>query len=171
MREKIKTRAEARELRGRAMQEGRRVVFTNGCFDLLHAGHVRYLEAARAEGDLLIVGLNSDASVRRLKGPGRPLNPAADRAEVLAGLQAVDAVVFFEEDTPAELIAELVPEVLVKGADWAEGEIVGADTVESQGGKVVRIPLLEGRSTSQLIEAIRQPGRRGRANRKQSRER
>ena len=168
---KIKSRSQIRELRRQARSEGRRVVFTNGCFDLLHAGHVRYLEAARAEGDLLIVGLNSDASVRRLKGPGRPLNPAADRAEVLAGLQAVDAVVFFEEDTPAELIAELAPDVLVKGADWAEGEIVGADIVESQGGKVVRIPLLEGRSTSRLIAAIRRPGRGGRAKRKQSKER
>jgi rfaE bifunctional protein nucleotidyltransferase chain/domain len=160
MQNKIKSRRQIRELSRQARREGRRVVFTNGCFDLLHAGHVRYLEAARAEGDLLIVGLNSDSSVRRLKGPGRPLNPAADRAEVLAGLQAVDAVVIFGKDTPAELIAELKPEVLVKGADWAEGEIVGADTVQRRGGKVVRIPLLEGRSTSRMIQAIRRPKRR-----------
>ena len=159
MRDKIKTRPEAGERCGQARREGRRVVFTNGCFDLLHAGHVRYLEAARAEGDLLVVGLNSDASVRRLKGPGRPLNPAADRAEVLAGLEAVDAVVVFEEDTPAALIAELLPDVLVKGADWAAGEIVGADIVRGRGGKVVRIPLLPGRSTSQLLETIRKPRR------------
>ena len=157
MREKIRSRAEARQLCGQARGQGRRVVFTNGCFDLLHAGHVRYLEAARALGDLLIVGLNSDPSVQKLKGPGRPLNPESDRAEVLAGLQAVDAVVIFNEDTPAELIAELIPDLLVKGADWGEGEIVGADTVKAHGGRVVRIPLLEGRSTSGLIRAIREP--------------
>jgi len=156
MRDKIKSRAEAGRIRKEALAQGRRVVFTNGCFDLLHAGHVRYLEAARALGGLLIVGLNSDASVRRLKGPGRPLNPEADRAEVLAGLQAVDLVVVFGEDTPAELIAELIPDVLAKGADWGEGEIVGADIVTAQGGKVVRIPLLPGRSTSRLIQSIRQ---------------
>ena len=135
------------------------MVFTNGCFDLLHAGHVRYLEAARKQGDLLIVGLNSDASVRRLKGPGRPLNPAGDRAAVLAGLAAVDAVVIFAEDTPAKLIAELLPEVLVKGADWGQDEIVGAEAVRGHGGRVVRIPLLQGRSTSRLLEAIRKRGR------------
>ena len=135
------------------------MVFTNGCFDLLHAGHVRYLEAARKQGDCLIVGLNADASVRRLKGPGRPLNPEGDRAEVLAALCAVDAVVIFAEDTPAELIAELLPDVLVKGADWGQEEIVGAEVVRGHGGRVKRIALLRGRSTSRLIAAIRKPRR------------
>jgi len=130
------------------------VVFTNGCFDLLHAGHVDYLEAARAEGDLLIVGLNSDDSMRRIKGPNRPLTPQADRAAVLAGLAAVDAVVVFDQDDPAAIVAALVPDVLVKGADWAEGTIIGADTVTAAGGRVARIPLTEGRSTTSVIDTI-----------------
>lgn len=160
MQDKIHRRTEAVALCRQAAGQGRKVVFTNGCFDLLHAGHVRYLEAARAFGDLLVVGLNSDASVRRIKGEGRPFNPVEDRAEVLAGLLAVDAVVVFEEDTPAELIAALLPHVLVKGADWPEDEIVGAEVVKAHGGKVVRLPLLEGRSTSALIRAIQEGGRK-----------
>lgn len=159
MQEKIQSRAEAQGLCRQAQAQGRKVAFTNGCFDLLHAGHVRYLEAAKALADLLVVGLNSDASVRRLKGQGRPFNPVEDRAEVLAGLFAVDAVVVFEEDTPAELIAALVPDVLVKGADWGEDEIVGAELVKARGGKVARVPLLPGRSTSALIRAIQERGR------------
>jgi D-beta-D-heptose 7-phosphate kinase/D-beta-D-heptose 1-phosphate adenosyltransferase len=154
MRNKIKSLPDAIKLRESARAAGRTVVFTNGCFDLLHAGHVDYLEAAAREGDLLIVGLNDDDSVRRIKGPERPLTPAADRAAVLAGLGAVAAVVVFGEDDPGWLIAALVPDVLVKGADWAEGEIIGADTVKAAGGRVVRVPLTAGRSTSALIRTV-----------------
>lgn len=132
----------------------RRVVFTNGCFDLLHPGHVRLLEQARALGDVLVVGLNSDGSLQRLKGPGRPLVPERERAEVMAALEAVDAVTVFDEPTPRELVAALVPDILVKGGDWGEDEIVGREEVEAAGGRVVRIPLLEGYSTSQLIAKI-----------------
>jgi D-glycero-beta-D-manno-heptose 1-phosphate adenylyltransferase len=139
------------ELRAR----GSTIVFTNGVFDLLHPGHVRYLEAARALGDALIVGLNGDESVRRNKGPGRPITPQAERAELLLALSSVDAVVFFDEDTPAEIIAALQPDVLVKGADWAADRIVGRDTVEARNGRVVRIPLEAGQSTTSLVERVR----------------
>jgi len=132
----------------------RRVVFTNGCFDLLHPGHIRLLEQARALGDVLVVGLNSDGSMQRLKGPGRPLVPERERAEVMAALETVDAVTVFDEPTPRELVAALVPDILVKGGDWGENEIVGRAEVEAAGGRVVRIPLLEGYSTSQLIAKI-----------------
>jgi rfaE bifunctional protein nucleotidyltransferase chain/domain len=132
------------------------VVFTNGVFDVLHRGHVAYLSAARAEGAALIVGVNTDASVRRLgKGPGRPLNGERDRAYVLAGLAAVDAVTLFDEDTPLDLIASLAPDVLVKGADYALDAIVGADLVSARGGRVVRVPLTEGLSTTTLLERAR----------------
>ena len=134
---------------------GARLVFTNGCFDLLHPGHVRYLAAARALGDLLVVGLNSDASVRRLKGPGRPILRLGERAEVLAALAAVDHLVVFEEDTPHALIATLGPDVLVKGADWAPDAIAGRDEVLARGGAVERIDLVPGVSTSELIRRIR----------------
>jgi rfaE bifunctional protein nucleotidyltransferase chain/domain len=134
---------------------GARVVFTNGCFDLLHPGHVRYLEAARALGDLLVVGLNGDASVRHLKGPGRPVLVAAERAEVLAGLAAVDHVIVFDADTPRDLIVALGPDVLVKGADWLPEDIVGRDEVLARGGRVERIALVPGVSTSDLIRRIR----------------
>jgi D-beta-D-heptose 7-phosphate kinase/D-beta-D-heptose 1-phosphate adenosyltransferase len=127
------------------------VVFTNGVFDVLHRGHVALLVAARGEGEALVVGLNSDASVRRLKGPDRPLNRERDRAYVLGALACVDAVVLFDEDTPAELIALLQPDVLVKGADYAPDEIVGADVVAARGGRVVRVPLERGFSTTGLI--------------------
>lgn len=137
---------------------GARVVFTNGCFDLLHPGHVRYLEAARALGDVLVVGLNDDASVRRLKGPGRPILRLPERAEVLAGLAAVDHLVPFTEDTPLRLIELLAPDVLVKGADWAAGQIVGADVVLARGGRVERIDVVPGVSTSELIRRIRAGG-------------
>jgi len=146
-----------REERERLRAEGRRVVLTNGCFDLLHAGHVRLLEAARAEGDLLIVALNSDASVRRNKGAGRPLVAERERAEALEALEAVDRVVLYAEDTPAEMIAALLPDVLVKGADWSQDAIVGRELVEAAGGRVVRVPLLTGRSTSGLVERARTP--------------
>ena len=134
---------------------GARIVFTNGCFDLLHPGHVRYLAAARALGDVLVVGLNDDASVRRLKGPGRPVLHALERAEVLAGLAAVDHVILFDDDTPRDLVAALAPDVLVKGADWAEDDIVGRDEVVARGGRVERIPLVPGVSTSEIIRRVK----------------
>lgn len=143
--------------RERWRQEGSRAVFTNGCFDLLHPGHVVLLERARAEGDLLVVGLNSDRSVREIKGPGRPVVPESERAEVLLALECVDRVVLYDEPTPAELIAALVPDVLVKGADWALQAIVGRDVVERAGGRVVRVDILAGRSTSALLQRIRRP--------------
>jgi D-beta-D-heptose 7-phosphate kinase/D-beta-D-heptose 1-phosphate adenosyltransferase len=136
---------------------GARIVFTNGVFDLLHPGHVRYLAAARAQGDVLLVGVNSDRSVRANKGPSRPITPEAERAEILAALAIVDAVVIFDEDTPAEIIRRLQPDVLVKGADWAADAIVGRDTVEARGGRVVRIDIEPGWSTSGIIEKIRLP--------------
>lgn len=134
---------------------GRRVVFTNGVFDLLHPGHVRYLQDAKSLGDVLIVGLNADASVRRNKGASRPINPQDERAEVLAALAAVDAVVIFDEDTPAEIIALVQPDVLVKGADWPADQIVGRDTVEARGGRVVRVPVEQGYSTTAIVERVR----------------
>lgn len=143
------------ERRARWRAEGRRVVFTNGCFDLLHPGHVALLEAARAQGEVLVVGLNSDRSVRALKGPGRPVLPVAERREALLALEAVDAVVVYDEPTPLEIIRRLLPDVLVKGADWEEHRIVGRDEVVLAGGRVVRVPLVPGRSTSLLLERIR----------------
>jgi rfaE bifunctional protein nucleotidyltransferase chain/domain len=137
--------------------EGRRVVFTNGCFDLLHAGHLALLEAARGQGDVLIVAINSDASVRGLKGEGRPVVPQQERAEVLEALEAVDRVVIYDEPTPLETIRALVPDVLVKGADWAEDNIVGRDVVEAAGGRVVRVELVPGESTSAVLERVRRP--------------
>ncbi|NTU57995.1 MAG: D-glycero-beta-D-manno-heptose 1-phosphate adenylyltransferase [Chlorobiaceae bacterium] len=134
--------------------EGKKVVFTNGCFDILHAGHVRYLKAARSLGDRLVVGLNTDASVRRLKGPNRPVSQEDDRAEVLAALAVVDAVTFFDDDTPEKLITLLLPDILVKGADWSVDKIAGASAVLSHGGAVLTVPLLEGRSTTGIIETI-----------------
>ena len=134
---------------------GRQIVFTNGVFDLLHPGHVRYLAQARALGDALVVGVNSDRSVRANKGPGRPITPQEERAEVLSALACVDAVVIFDADTPHELIAALRPDVLVKGADWPADEIVGRDIVEARGGKVVRVPIEIGYATSGIIDRIR----------------
>jgi rfaE bifunctional protein nucleotidyltransferase chain/domain len=133
---------------------GKIVVFTNGVFDLLHVGHLRYLQQARALGDALIVGLNSDRSVRANKGAGRPITPEAERAEILSALACVDGVVVFDEDTPYEIIAALQPDVLVKGADWAADAIVGRDVVEARGGRVVRVPIEAGHSTSALVEKI-----------------
>lgn len=134
---------------------GRRVVFTNGCFDLLHPGHVRLLEAARGEGDLLVVGINSDASVRALKGEGRPLLPQSERAEALSALEAVDRVLVYDDPTPRALIAALLPDVLVKGADWAPDAVVGREEVEAAGGRVVRVELEPGHSTTGLVGKIR----------------
>lgn len=136
---------------------GRRLVFTNGCFDLLHAGHVSLLEQARAEGDVLVVAVNSDASVARLKGAGRPLMPEAERVEALRALEAVDRVLVYDEPTPLEVIRALRPDVLVKGADWGQDEVVGRDVVEQGGGRVVRARLVPGRSTSLLLDRIRRP--------------
>jgi rfaE bifunctional protein nucleotidyltransferase chain/domain len=152
---KVRSRAEAAAWR-RSLPGP--VVFTNGVFDLLHPGHVELLEAARAEGVALVVGVNSDASVRRLgKGAGRPLAPQDARARVLAGLAAVDCVVLFDEDTPQALIEALAPDVLVKGADYAREAIVGADWVEARGGRVVLVPLVPGFSTTSLVERLRAP--------------
>jgi len=147
---------EAQERISARRKDGRRIVFTNGCFDILHAGHVRYLEAAKRLGDILIVGLNDDASVKRLKGAGRPLNPLADRACLLAALKPVDMVVPFPEDTPLELIRALKPDVLVKGGDYEPGTIIGASEVISWGGGVTTIPFVTGYSTSSLISRIQQ---------------
>jgi rfaE bifunctional protein nucleotidyltransferase chain/domain len=133
-----------------------RIVFTNGVFDILHRGHVEYLFAARQLGDILVVGLNADASVRRLKGPSRPVNQEMDRAIVLASLACVDVVTVFPEDTPAELIDALVPDVLVKGADYAPDQVVGRETVEAAGGKLVLIPLVDGRSTTSILQRIQE---------------
>ena len=149
------TRAEASAFADRHRAAGRRVVFTNGVFDILHPGHVRYLQHARALGDVLIIGLNADRSVRGNKGPSRPINREQERAEVLAALECVDAVVVFDEDTPAEIIKAVQPDILVKGADWAEDAIVGRDTVEARGGRVVRVPVEQGFSTTAVIEKIR----------------
>jgi D-beta-D-heptose 7-phosphate kinase/D-beta-D-heptose 1-phosphate adenosyltransferase len=139
---------------------GRRIVFTNGVFDLLHPGHIRYLTDARTHGDVLIVGINSDRSVRALaKAPDRPVNSEAERAEVLAALAVVDAVVVFDEETPLAIISALVPDVLVKGADWAEDAIVGRDVVERHGGKVVRVPVTAGYSTTKILDKVKAIGR------------
>ena len=145
----------------RARRQGARVVFTNGVFDLLHAGHALLLDRARRLGDLLVVGLNSDASVRRLKGPERPVVGQRDRARLLAALEAVDLVVVFGEDTPLRVIRALLPDVLVKGGDWKAGAIVGKDVVEGRGGRVVRVKVVTGLSTTALVRAIRgSPGGR-----------
>ena len=150
------TTSDAVQLVGRARAGGKTIVFTNGVFDLLHPGHIRYLADARALGDLLIVGINSDRSARALgKAPDRPVTNDAERAEVLSALAAVDAVVVFDEETPHEIIRLIQPDILVKGADWGENEIVGRDVVEARGGRVVRVALAEGYSTTRLIEKVR----------------
>jgi D-beta-D-heptose 7-phosphate kinase/D-beta-D-heptose 1-phosphate adenosyltransferase len=136
-------------------EAGRKIVFTNGVFDLLHVGHLRYLQQARALGDVLIVGVNSDRSVRQIKGPSRPITAEAERAEILEALACVDGVVIFDEDTPHDLIAALQPDILVKGADWAEDAIVGRDVVEARGGRVVRIAIEPGHSTTKMVERIK----------------
>ncbi len=142
-------------LRETLRAEGKRIVFTNGVFDILHAGHVTYLDQARALGDVLVLGLNADESVRRLKGLDRPVNTDADRALVVAALRSVDHVVIFGDDTPLAIIETLLPDVLVKGGDYTRDTIVGADVVEASGGAVRMIPLLEGRSTSSIINRVR----------------
>jgi len=140
---------------GPGKRNGRRVVFTNGCFDLLHPGHIETLEKARRLGDLLVVGVNSDRSVREMKGAGRPILPERERAAILGAMESVDAVVIFDEPTPRETIAALLPDVLVKGGDWASDQIVGRQEVEAEGGRVVSIPVVDGYSTTGILEKIR----------------
>jgi rfaE bifunctional protein nucleotidyltransferase chain/domain len=137
-------------------RQGRRVVFTNGVFDILHPGHVRYLAEARRHGDALIVAVNSDRSVRANKGPERPVHPEAERAEVITALAVVDAAVIFDEDTPHAIISAIQPDVLVKGADWPADRIVGRDIVEARGGVVIRVPVEEGHSTTGVLRKLRQ---------------
>jgi rfaE bifunctional protein nucleotidyltransferase chain/domain len=155
----VLTRPAAAAWAGGLRGAGRRVVFTNGVFDLLHPGHIRYLDEARRQGDALIVAINSDRSVRANKGPDRPVTTEAERAEVLAALACVDAVVVFDEATPDAIIREVQPDVLVKGADWAADRIVGRDTVEARGGTVVRVPVAPGWSTTSILDRIRQTHR------------
>ncbi len=152
--EKIIKREELNKKVQALKRAGKKIVFTNGCFDLLHVGHVRYLNAARAEGDILVVGLNSDRSVGEIKGPKRPIVPENERAEVLASLGCVDFVTIFDEPDPLVTIELLAPDVLVKGADWQDDAIVGRDVVEAAGGRVVRVPLTQGASTTRTIERI-----------------
>jgi D-beta-D-heptose 7-phosphate kinase/D-beta-D-heptose 1-phosphate adenosyltransferase len=139
----------------RLKKDARRIVFTNGCFDILHPGHTRYLYSARALGDYLIVAVNSDRSVRSIKGEGRPVTPEQERVELLAALGCVDGVVIFDEEDPLEVITLLVPHILVKGGDWAEDEIIGADVVKNAGGEVIRIPFEKGYSTTDIVEKIK----------------
>ena len=150
----VLSREDLRQERERLRGQGKRVVFTNGCFDLLHPGHIRYLEEARALGDVLIVALNSNASVRHLKGEGRPILNESERAEVMAALAVVDYVTVFDEETPQQIIAELLPDVLVKGGDWSLDTIVGREVVEAAGGEVKSLAFIEGLSTSDIIERI-----------------
>jgi rfaE bifunctional protein nucleotidyltransferase chain/domain len=150
---RIYTREELAQARAQWKQEAKTVVFTNGCYDLLHPGHMRLLEQARNLGDILILALNTDASVQRLKGPTRPLISEGERAELAASLEAVDAVTFFDEDTPTSLIASVLPDILIKGADWAHW-IAGREEVEAAGGKVLALPLEPGYSTTGIVEAI-----------------
>ncbi len=151
---KIKSRDELKGIRKQLARDKKTVVFTNGCFDILHRGHAEYLQKARNLGDVLILGLNNDASVRRLKGEGRPIVPQADRAFVLAALAAVDFVTLFSEDTPLALIETLVPDILVKGGDYAIENIVGREVVEAHGGKVLTVPFVSDRSTSDVVRKI-----------------
>jgi D-beta-D-heptose 7-phosphate kinase/D-beta-D-heptose 1-phosphate adenosyltransferase len=151
---KIVSIDEILEIKGKLKKEGKKIVFTNGCFDILHRGHIEYLSKAKELGDVLIVGLNSDSSVRQIKGEGRPIVPQEDRAIILASLHFVDYVVIFEEPTPYELISKIVPDVLVKGSDWALENVVGRDIVEANGGKVVLIELTPSRSTTNIIKTV-----------------
>jgi D-beta-D-heptose 7-phosphate kinase/D-beta-D-heptose 1-phosphate adenosyltransferase len=153
----VVTTEQARRLVDELRACGKTIVFTNGVFDLLHVGHLRYLQCARDLGDALLIGLNSDRSVRQIKGSGRPITTESERAEVLDALSCVDGVVVFDEETPRDLIAAIQPDVLVKGADWAEDAIVGRDIVEARGGRVVRVAVEPGHSTSAIIAKIRRP--------------
>ncbi|MBU2489674.1 MAG: D-glycero-beta-D-manno-heptose 1-phosphate adenylyltransferase [Proteobacteria bacterium] len=154
MKSKVLSILQLKEEVARVKSSGRTVVFTNGCFDLIHAGHVRYLAEARAQGDVLVVGVNSDASVAAIKGPSRPLVPQDQRVEVVAALESVTWAILFDDDTPEALIREILPQVLVKGADWPEDQIAGAATVKAAGGRVVRVPLEGSLSTTGIIRKI-----------------
>ncbi len=154
MKEKIKRTESLRRIINGLKRKGKRIVFTNGCFDLLHIGHLRYLEEAKTLGDILVVGVNSDRSVRNLKGPKRPILPEGERAEILSGLECVDYVTIFDEPTPFEIISLFKPHTLVKGGDWGKEDVVGREVVERSGGKVVIIPFVKGSSTTNLIETI-----------------
>ena len=154
--EKVKEKEELRKVLEEAKSKGKRIVFTNGCFDLLHIGHLRYLEKAKALGDILVAGVNSDFSVQRLKGPERPIFPLAERMEILSGFECVDYVTSFDESTPLELISFLRPHVLVKGGDWTKETTVGKEVVDGLGGEVVILPFVEGNSTTNIIETILQ---------------
>jgi D-beta-D-heptose 7-phosphate kinase/D-beta-D-heptose 1-phosphate adenosyltransferase len=154
LKEKIKIKEDLHRMVEDLKKKGKRIVFTNGCFDLLHLGHIRYLEKAKSLGDILVVGVNSDRSVRNLKGSERPILPEEERVEILSGLECVDYVTLFDELTPLELISSLQPHILVKGGDWAKETTVGREVVERSGGEVVILPFVEGSSTSNLIETI-----------------
>ena len=154
LQDKIKVLSELIRIRQDLKKEGQKVVFTNGVFDILHRGHVEYLEKAKSLGDVLMLGLNTDASVKKIKGSNRPVMGQDDRAIVLAGLSSVDYICFFEEETPANLIRQLIPDILVKGGDYQIDDIVGRETVEANGGKVVTIDLVNGQSTTSLIEKM-----------------
>ncbi len=151
---KILETEQAVETVRRLKLKGKRIVFTNGCFDLIHPGHTRYLTEARNLGDCLLVAVNSDRGVRALKGPQRPVFPQAERAEILAAFEAVDYVTFFDEPTPRDLIARILPDILVKGSDWGAAQIVGREEVEAAGGRVISMPVVQGYSTSAIIEAV-----------------
>ncbi|MBI5199593.1 MAG: D-glycero-beta-D-manno-heptose 1-phosphate adenylyltransferase [Nitrospirae bacterium] len=153
-RSKIKERKQLKNILDRLKRKSKKIVFTNGCFDLIHSGHVRYLEKAKGLGDVLVVAINTDSSIRRIKGVKRPITPQRERAEVLASLGCVDYVTFFKEDTPYELIKLLKPYILVKGGDWEKKDIVGRDVVERNGGKVYTIPFIKGVSTTAIVERI-----------------
>jgi rfaE bifunctional protein nucleotidyltransferase chain/domain len=150
----VVSRNEIKSISEKLKMEGKTVVFTNGCFDILHSGHVFYLREAKSQGDILILGLNSDTSVRRLKGENRPVNPEEDRAIVISELKSIDYVVIFEEDTPLDLITDVVPDKLVKGGDYKPEEVVGKELVEKNGGEVVIIPFVDGKSTTNIIKKI-----------------
>ncbi|HOD59142.1 MAG TPA: D-glycero-beta-D-manno-heptose 1-phosphate adenylyltransferase [Candidatus Syntrophosphaera sp.] len=154
IKDKIKSWEEAAHLCDNFRSQGKKIIFTNGCFDILHSGHIQYLEQAKALGDILFLGLNSDDSVRRIKGSPRPIVSEKERAFVVAGLQSVDFVVIFEQDTPYELIRLLKPDILVKGGDWKPEDIVGSDIVQGYGGRVLSLPYLEGISTTELFFKI-----------------
>ena len=154
MKEKIKKREDLRRIVEDFKTKGKRIIFTNGCFDLLHIGHIRYLEEAKSLGDILVVGVNSDRSVRNLKGPNRPILPEEERAEILSGLESVNYITIFDEPTPLELISSLQPHILAKGGDWTKETTVGKEVVERLGGEVVILPFIEGSSTSNVIETI-----------------
>ncbi len=153
---KLLSRAEVGIVFNSFKQDGKKVVFTNGCFDILHVGHIELIESAKSLGDILVVGLNSDDSVKRLKGIGRPINSVRERVRILSALEFVDYVVIFDEDTPYELLREVRPDILIKGGDYSLNEIVGRNIVESYGGKVKVIPLLKGKSTTDIINKIMQ---------------